>query len=326
MKEKENTQLSIVIPTYNRADFLDLSLEMHIPLVRQFNIAIYIVDDASTDNTSKIVSEWMNEYEYLFYSRNKKNLGPDLNVEAALKMPETDYVWLLGDTSKIKKSVFERVVQLCLGDYDLILLNSTQRVCDVRSQLIQDKKTLLSSLGWQMTHLSVLIYNRKVIKHANFLRFSNTFFLQTGIIFESFAYRDDVRVSWNQDLSIETLRKGGLKTVSYWQKNTFEIWIKKWANLVLSLPPVYSLECKLKAIQDHSNKSQIFSFKSLLSLRAKGFYSMNHYFLYRKYFGIALGRDPVFKFLSVAVLPKIFVRFLIRIFKMKFFSLGNKST
>ena len=157
MNEKKNIRLSIVIPTYNRADFLDLSLEAHIPLVRQFDIAIYIVDNASTDNTSEIVSKWMNEYEYLFLSRNKKNIGPDLNFEIALKSPKTEYIWLLGDTSEIKKEVLEKVIQLSKEDYDLILLNSEKRVSDIRSKLIQDKKVLLSSLGWHMTDMSTLI-------------------------------------------------------------------------------------------------------------------------------------------------------------------------
>lgn len=35
----KNTLLSIVIPTYNRAEFLDYSLEVHIPLLKKFGIA-----------------------------------------------------------------------------------------------------------------------------------------------------------------------------------------------------------------------------------------------------------------------------------------------
>ena len=79
MRDKINNNLSIVIPTYNRADFLDYSLEIHIPLAKKYNVPIYIVDNASTDNTGEIVNKWMCEYVFLFYSRNKKNLGPDLN-------------------------------------------------------------------------------------------------------------------------------------------------------------------------------------------------------------------------------------------------------
>ena len=314
MRDKINNNLSIVIPTYNRADFLDYSLEIHIPLAKKYNIPIYVVDNASTDNTGEIVNKWMREYVFLFYSRNKKNLGPDLNFEIALNKPATDYVWLLGDTSKIKKEVFRSVVKQSEKVFDLILLNSEKRVFDIESQFVSDKNLLLSTLGWHMTHMSTLIYNKNIIENANFFRFYNTNFIQVGIIFEYFSYQKNILVSWNRDLSIGSLRKDNLKKVS-WQKDAFNIWIKRWANFVLSLPPIYSLDSKLKMIQDHNEKSKIFSFKNLLSLRSQGFYSMKHYILYSKYFNISLGKASIFKFLCVAILPVRVVRFFIHVYK-----------
>ena len=57
-----NPLLSIVIPTYNRADFLDYCLKVHIPLAKAHNIQIIISDNASTDATKKIVQKRMEEY------------------------------------------------------------------------------------------------------------------------------------------------------------------------------------------------------------------------------------------------------------------------
>ena len=54
---ESNKQLSIVIPTYNRADFLDYSLKLHIPIVKKYNICIYISDNASTDNTKEVINK-----------------------------------------------------------------------------------------------------------------------------------------------------------------------------------------------------------------------------------------------------------------------------
>ncbi|MBV5277921.1 MAG: glycosyltransferase family 2 protein [Campylobacteraceae bacterium] len=98
---EQNKQLSIVIPTYNRADFLDYSLEVHIPLLEKYNIQIFISDNASTDNTREIVSKWMKEYKFLSYYQNETNIGPDANFEKALKLPDTEYIWLLSDTYQI---------------------------------------------------------------------------------------------------------------------------------------------------------------------------------------------------------------------------------
>ena len=99
-----NKKLSIVIPTYNRADFLDYSLEIHIPMLKEYGIEIAIFDNASTDNTEKVVSKWMEEYPYLSYHRSETNIGPDANFERALKYPDTEYIWLLGDTYEIGRA------------------------------------------------------------------------------------------------------------------------------------------------------------------------------------------------------------------------------
>jgi abequosyltransferase len=310
-----NDKLSIVIPTYNRDSFLDYSLETHIPLAKEFNIPIYVLDNASPDSTKEIVSKWMKRYEFLYYFRNQKNLGGDLNFELALNKPDTDYIWLLGDTYKINKEVLVAVLKQSKFFYDMILLNNDERVKDVETQLISDKEYLLTSLGWNMTQMSSLIYNKKVIKHANYVRFYGTNLLQTGIALEYIAYQENISVKWNKELSIYSLRIEGSREKIGWQKSAFDIWINKWARLVLSLPSIYSLEGKLKTIQMHNQKTQVFSFKNLLKLRSKGFYSMQDYKKYKKYFDISIGDYNKFKFIFIALLPVKLVSFVNSLFK-----------
>ena len=49
-----NKDLSICIPTYNRAKFLDENLSKTIPICRKFKIPIYISDNDSKDNTFEV--------------------------------------------------------------------------------------------------------------------------------------------------------------------------------------------------------------------------------------------------------------------------------
>ena len=309
-----NNKLSIVIPTHNRAPFLDYSLEMHIPLVREYNIPIYVSDNASSDNTNEIVNRWMEKYEFLYYYRNKKNLGADLNFELILNKPNTDYIWLLGDTSKINKETLTGILRQSKKYYDLILLNDQNRVTDVETQLISDKDYLLSYVGWNMSQMSSLIYSKKVIKNANFKRFYGTNFIQTGIALEYLACQENISVKWNKKLSIGTLKKNDMIKIS-WQKDTFDIWIRKWTNFVLSLPSIYSLEGKIKMIQTHNKRAKIFSLRNLLLLRSKGFYNIEHYNNYNKFFDISIGNANNFKFLCIAILPVKFTKILINIYR-----------
>ena len=82
-------QISICIPTYNRAQFLDACLEYHIPLARMHNVKIFISDNASDDNTEDVVKRRCAEYPLIFYSRNQVNVGADAGFEIALKLADT---------------------------------------------------------------------------------------------------------------------------------------------------------------------------------------------------------------------------------------------
>ncbi len=66
--------LSICIPTYNRAEYLEKSLDS---LVNQENfsqIEVVISDNASTDATSDVCRKFTERYPNIFYYRNEENI------------------------------------------------------------------------------------------------------------------------------------------------------------------------------------------------------------------------------------------------------------
>jgi hypothetical protein len=99
-----------------------------------------------------------------------------------------------------------------------------------------------------------------------------------------------------------------------WQKDTLDIWLRKWPNFVFSLPSSYSLAGKKQMILTHNSKTNIFGFKSLMFLRSEGFYSFNHFLSYKKFLKVAMGRAFISEFLLVACLPSSFVQFLIKFY------------
>ena len=291
---KANTLLSLVIPTYNRCDFLDYCLEVHIPLARVHNIEIYISDNASTDATPEIVSKWMQQYPLIRYSRNTSNVGADNNFECALKLAETDYVWLLGDTYRIPADGIDYLVEL-LADtgksYDALLVNLSGRVADAANRDYRDQNRLLSELGWHMTCMASLVYSANLIAHADFARYRDTNFIQTGVILEYLA-KAEFAVHWAGTLSVEGIYLKGVEKES-WQSQTFEIWTKRWPNFILSLPPSYGLDVKLKCIMDHGRESGLFTFKALGRLKAAGLLSHEVYKRYSYLFPLSIGYPKI---------------------------------
>jgi abequosyltransferase len=93
--------LSICIPTYNRAEYLDRTIISIVtqPIFLQTNhIEIVISDNCSVDNTTEIVTKYIVKYgEKIKYYRNDTNIG-EANVEAVLKLGNGVFLKLNNDT------------------------------------------------------------------------------------------------------------------------------------------------------------------------------------------------------------------------------------
>jgi glycosyltransferase involved in cell wall biosynthesis len=294
-------RLTITLPTYNRAGFLERSLAEHRYITNAEDASFIILDNASTDATAEVVDRSLMKSEFVRYFRNEQTIPHEQNFEKALKYGESDYIWLLGDTYLIPETSFKAVLS-AIGedDYDLVLLNVAGRVTDVAERVYSDRSELLADLGWHMTCISVLVYNKRLLQEANFTRYHDTNFLQTGIIFEFLSDRP-FKVKWLPCHSVQGLKVTGLSKTS-WEDVTFEIWTKRWANFVFSLPSSYSLDSKLKCAMDHGIKSGVLTLKALARLRKKKNFNRDVYHRYAHFFPFTI-KYPASLLRLIAILP-----------------------
>jgi len=310
-----NPLLSIVIPTYNRAHFLDYCLEVHIPLAREHNVQIIISDNASPDSTAEVVKKRIKEYPLIQYHRNEINVVQK-NFELALKYPRTDYVWLLGDTYQIPPDGIDYVLKRIASNkekFDVIVFNQARRVVDIPQQDYSDQNKLLSDLGWHMTCLAVLIYSSKLIATADFERYRNTYFTQTAVIFEQIANREFL-VHWDASRSVQPISNASLQKKN-WLDQTFEIWIENWTNFIFSLPPSYNLAAKMKCIKNHGIKSGVFNLKGLLILRGFNILNYKKYRQYSHLFSLTISSYSNIMMFLISLLPQILPQSLDKIYK-----------
>lgn len=311
-----NSVLSIAIPTYNRAAFLDRTLAYHVPLLARFGVPIIIRDNASSDETESVVAKWQQVYPFIQYTRNDANVGPDKNFELALKDARTEYVWLLGDTYLINEEQIKFILERsALNAPDFFVFNTIGRVKDVPSATYSDCNRVLSEIGWHMTCMAALVYKKEHLSKLCFARYDNSNFLQLGIILEYIAF-NPFRLMWVADLSVEGLVIPGVEKVS-WLSQALYIWIERWTNFVCSLPVVYRMDSKLKAIGDHGKKSGLFTVKGLLILRAKNILKINGYLKNRRLFFGAVRVNFIMVF-GILIIPSQMLGFVVRIYKNKF--------
>jgi glycosyltransferase involved in cell wall biosynthesis len=205
-----SASLSLAIPTYNREVFLEASLDEHAEMAAEAGVYIIISDNASNDRTQRVVESFREATSNILYFRNEYTILPDENIEKVLGYPDSKYVWLLGDTYLIPKQTFRAVLDAIEEEeYDVIILNVEERVTDVSDKVYVDRNELLSELGWHMTCMSSLVYSRHLLQEADYKRYRDTNFLQTGIIFEFLADRP-VKVKWISVYSVMELKVPGV--------------------------------------------------------------------------------------------------------------------
>ena len=94
-------KLSIVIPTYNRADkLLRLLINIEAEVVDanlSDRIRVVVSDNASSDDTQTKVSKFNATKFDLSYFRQEENIGFDGNVRFLYDVAESDYVWFISD-------------------------------------------------------------------------------------------------------------------------------------------------------------------------------------------------------------------------------------
>ena len=117
---------SIVIITYNRCNFLKANLK--ILLHQSFkDYEIVISDNASTDNTAKIVNSFKDKN--IRFMRNKVNIGFPSNIKKAMLAAKGQYIFTLGDDDFILSEDTLLRIKYILDkkQYGIVRLNILER-------------------------------------------------------------------------------------------------------------------------------------------------------------------------------------------------------
>jgi glycosyltransferase involved in cell wall biosynthesis len=94
-----NSIISVVIPTYNRPEYLKKAIETVLAQTYK-NIEIVIVDDTSYVDNRKIVDSFNDDR--ILYFKNKKNMGAPFSRNKGIKEAKGEYVAFLDDDDEWK--------------------------------------------------------------------------------------------------------------------------------------------------------------------------------------------------------------------------------
>lgn len=110
--ENKQPLLSICIPTYNRASYLEGAI-LNIITDNAFGdeVEIIISDNASTDNTEEIAKKYTQKHYNIKYYKNEENIR-DKNFMLALQRGNGLYRRLFNDTLRFKERALQKMLDI----------------------------------------------------------------------------------------------------------------------------------------------------------------------------------------------------------------------
>jgi glycosyltransferase involved in cell wall biosynthesis len=174
--------LSICIPTHNRAIYLREALQSIFESVKGYEdrVELVISDNASTDETAAIVKGFQRSYPMLRYMRNEKDIGGNRNCAHIARMATGSYVWVFGDDDKVAPDAIPMVLKKIRSGHNLIICNfatyTESFARRVRAsfyspnarQRVRDHNELLATYHLTLGYVSCVVMHKSVV--ANLLR------------------------------------------------------------------------------------------------------------------------------------------------------------
>ena len=172
--------LTISIPTYQRAKYLDLCLQRIIFQISSditTEIEIIVSDNNSTDNTKEIVKKHIdnNPKINLKYFKNDTNVGLDGNITQAYRLANSRFVLVFGDDDVLIDGSIEKIYKILSSNLDagVVYIDSFGFTGDYREKIPVDnlgeywkyfnKKSFIKKVNYYFTYTSGNIINKSLI-------------------------------------------------------------------------------------------------------------------------------------------------------------------
>ncbi|MCF8367399.1 MAG: glycosyltransferase family 2 protein [Bacteroidales bacterium] len=208
--------VSIVVPAYNEEEAIRSGLEKFIKLNLPSGYEILYINDGSSDDTGKIISE----YPVKLYNHNV-NKGYGAALKTGIRKAQGDKVIILDSDGQHDPTHIQKIIDM-LDDYDMVIGERTDDSFQVKNR--QSGKKIIRWIGEYMVEQKLPDYNsgfrgfnRKIISEMlhlmpNGFSFSTTStlaFLKEGYTIGTFPIKVSERVGRKSNVKFA---KDGAKT------------------------------------------------------------------------------------------------------------------
>ncbi len=109
------TMISIIIPTFNRANILKKAIESY--LSQKFVDEIFIINDASTDATEEVIEELKKNYSFIRSVKHDANKGLAASRIEGIEKTKNDLI-IFGEDDVIFENDYVEKLYICMQKHD----------------------------------------------------------------------------------------------------------------------------------------------------------------------------------------------------------------
>lgn len=139
--------VSVIMPAYNAKDYIDEAINSVLGQTYQ-NFELIVIDDASTDNTVKIVKKYIKKFPNkirLIEVKENLNAGGDKCANEGLKIAKGKYIARMDADDVAFPQRFETQVNFLLRNPKVFLVGSNAYVINKNGRIIGEKTEPLTS-------------------------------------------------------------------------------------------------------------------------------------------------------------------------------------
>jgi len=224
--------LTIAIPTYNRANFLALSLQQLKKDERLINdriIEVLIYDDCSTDNTDDVVRKASIKGMKINHIKNQKNLGLDGNVAKCINEAKGKYIVILGDDDLFIDGAIKWLVNtLKQKDYGVVCMKAYGYEKDHNAEFpgrqgkeieFTNFSDFLISIGPLVTFTSACVFNKEILGKFDAKENCGSWLVHVPLIFASAMKAKINLYSTRYQIAAKRNNSGGYNFIKVFVKN-----------------------------------------------------------------------------------------------------------
>lgn len=223
--------LSICIPTWNRAFFLNESLNrlsQEYEKIDKAEVEIFVSDNCSDDNTEEVVLGFIKKGFAVTYNKNKENIGAAGNFLLCINRAKGKYILLLGDDDYLCENALAYILNLIRNkEYGLIHISNSSKMKEPFCEH-DDAESFLKKVSFWITFMSGNLFRKDIVsKIINPERYIPTRLLQMAFFVTSALSYDKNLIIKNKgimQIGVDVKNNGGFNPYEIFVKNYLEIW------------------------------------------------------------------------------------------------------